>query len=204
MVPLEWYWMPLDSQNRCHRKHLLSLRVVLSSRVILSSVIREVLWFIDFTELADSRVSEGGEPAAGLCACLNGDDRRVVCEIEIKKDNIESGSNHVVTENRTPRYRKLHHWAVIPMYTPHFPCLLTENTTCSQHSSRLECISTKAKPFADISVMFVEVATTSNCPITRWKRAGRVRNASIRGSNPHWTRDEIELCQPLYYIRLHS
>ncbi len=163
--------MALDSQHRCHRKCLLSLRVLSSSRVILSSVIREVLWFIDFTELADSQVSEGGEAAAGLCTCLNGDDRRVVHEIEIKMGNIESDSNHVVTENQTLRYRKLHHWAVILTYTRHFPCLLTENTTCAQHSSRLQCISAKDKPFANIDIMFMEVVTTSTCSIAQLKNS---------------------------------
>ncbi len=57
-----------------------------------------------------------------------------------------------------------------PAVTRHFPCLLIENTTCAQHSSRLQCISAKDKPFADIEIMFVEVATTSEtCSIERSK-----------------------------------
>ncbi len=60
-----------------------------------------------FTKLTGFLVSKGGGAAAGLYAL--GNDRRVVREIEIKKGNIEPGSNQVVTESRTPRYRKLHH-----------------------------------------------------------------------------------------------
>ncbi len=156
-------------------------------------------------ELTDSLVSKGGEAAADLCSCLNGHDHRAVGEIEIKRGVLKLGSNQVVTENQTPGYGKLHHWAMIPTYTRHFHCPPTETTTCVQLSSHLQCISAKDRVCLTFHRHSNNVCGNSNnlkLPNNTMKKW--LEGFPLRSASGNRTRNEKESCQHLYYIQLHS